>query len=76
MGIESFTLTMVGKITYDFSKDEFSMNEPLAMIGGGMQDVVNYMQQRYFYMSEIASTLMWCGAIFLSIASFTLYCRF
>lgn len=74
--MESFTLTMVGKITYDLSRDEFSMNEPLAMIGGGLQEVVNFLQQRYIYMAEVASALMWFGAVFLSIATFSLYCRF
>ena len=76
MGAESCTLTMVGKISYDFSKDEFSMNEPLAMIGGGMQEAISFMQQRYRYMAEVASALMWFGAVFLSIATYTLYCRY
>jgi len=76
LGAESFTLTMVGKISYDFSNDEFSMNEPLAMIGGGMQEVVSFMQQRYHYMAEVASALLWFGAVFLSIATYSLYCRY
>ena len=34
---------MVGKISYDVSKDEFSMNEPIALIGGGIQETIEFL---------------------------------
>jgi len=42
-GAEGLTLSMVGKISYDVSKDEFSMNEPLALIGGGIHEAFEFL---------------------------------
>lgn len=33
--VEGATLTMLGKVTYDVSKDEFTMTDALGFIGGG-----------------------------------------
>ena len=67
---------MVGKISYDVAKDEFSMNEPLAMIGGGIKDVIEFMEQRYMFMADVAYSLFWMGVAILSLSAFSMYTRY
>jgi len=42
-GREGLTVAMVGKISYDISNDEFSMNEPLLMVGGGIREAIEFL---------------------------------
>ena len=66
---------MVGKISYDVSKDEFSMNEPIALIGGGIQETIEFLQKRYLHFADVAGALAFFGVALLSITAFSMYCR-
>jgi hypothetical protein len=45
---------LIGKVSYDLGKDEFSMNDTIALIGGGLQESVNFLLDRYKYTAQIA----------------------
>lgn len=45
---EGSVLTLIGKISYDITNDEFSLTDSLGFIGGGLVDSISTLTYQYF----------------------------
>ena len=65
--VDGATLTMIGKITYDVSKDEFTMTDALGFVGGGFEECCTFLKSRYEYLDTLSKICLGCSLICLMI---------
>ena len=61
--VDGATLTMLGKITYDVSKDEFTMTDALGFVGGGFEECCTFLKSRYEYLDTLSKICLGCSAV-------------
>jgi hypothetical protein len=59
--VDGATLTMLGKITYDVSKDEFTMTDALGFVGGGFEECCTFLKSRYEYLDTMSKICLGCS---------------
>lgn len=70
---EGSVLTLIGKISYDITLDEFSLTDSLGFVGGGLIDSITTLSNQYSKLMSYATTLFLVGFIGFSVGGFFLF---
>jgi len=66
---EGAMLTLIGKVTYNFETDQFTITDGLGLIGGGLEDSVAFLKIRLATLKEVGWSLISLGLGLISFAA-------